>query len=41
MYCGYSGGLQGPLHAERYQEQIRLLWNALLNIATTVEKENP
>jgi integrase len=30
-----------PLQAEEYQEQIRLLWSALLDIATTVEKENP
>jgi hypothetical protein len=30
-----------PLHAEGYQEQIRLLWSALLTITTTVEKENP
>jgi integrase len=30
-----------PLQAEEYQEQIRLLWSALLDIATAVEKENP
>ena len=30
-----------PLQAEEYQEQIRLLWSALLDIATAVGKENP
>jgi hypothetical protein len=30
-----------PLQAVEYQEQIRLLWSALLDIATAVEKENP
>jgi len=35
------GRVAEPLQAEEYQEQIRLLWSALLDIATTVEKENP
>jgi integrase len=30
-----------PLQAEEYQEQINMLWAALLDVATAIERENP
>jgi hypothetical protein len=30
-----------PLQAEKYQEQISMLWAALLDVATAIERENP
>jgi integrase len=30
-----------PLQAEEYQEQISMLWAALLDVAATIERENP